>query len=96
MGHIPSDISLFNDLFTKHKDRFVRFATTYVRDWSTAENLVADSFIYYWEHREDIRSTENLPAYILTVVKHKCLNYIRREKLTADISDRIRSYVKWD
>ncbi len=75
---------------------FIRFAATYVRDWSTAENLVADSFIYYWEHREDIRSTENLPAYILTVVKHKCLNHIRREKLTADISGRIRSYVKWD
>ena len=96
MSHTPSDINLFNDLFTKHKERFVRFAATYVKDWGTAENLVVDSFVYYWEHREDIRSMENLPAYILTVVKHKCLNHIRREKLSADISDRIRSYAKWD
>jgi len=96
MSHTPSDICLFNDLFTKHKERFVRFAATYVRDRGTAENLVADSFVWYWEHREDIRSAENLPAYILTVVKHKCLNHIRREKRSADISDRMRSYAAWD
>lgn len=96
MRQTSSDISLFNDLFTEHKERFVRFAATYVRDRSTAENLVADSFIYYWEHREEIRSAANLPAYILTIVKHKCLNHIRREKLSADISDRLRSYARWD
>lgn len=96
MNHTPSDVNLFNDLFSKHKERFVRFAVTYVRDRSTAENLVIDSFVYYWEHRADIHSTENLSAYILTVVKHKCLNHIRREKLSANISDRLRSYIIWD
>lgn len=90
------NIDLFNELFTRHKEPFVRFAESYVRERGAAENLVIDSFVYFWEHRADIRSAENLSAYLLTIVKHKCINHIRREKLASNVSERIRSFTRWD
>lgn len=45
-----SDLSLFNELFTIYKGRFVRFAQTFTRDATIAEDIVIDSLIYYWEH----------------------------------------------
>lgn len=91
-----TDIARFNDLYNRYRTGFVRFAESYVRDREVAENLISDAFVYYWEHRADIASDENLPAYILTVVKHKCLNHLRREKLSSDITGRLRAFAEWD
>lgn len=41
-----SDLSLFNELFTIYKGRFVRFAQTFTRDATIAEDIVIDSLIY--------------------------------------------------
>ena len=49
-----SDLSLFNELFTIYKGRFVRFAQTFTRDATIAEDIVIDSIIYYWEHRTEL------------------------------------------
>ena len=35
-----SDLSLFNELFTIYKGRFVRFAQTFTRDATIAEDIV--------------------------------------------------------
>lgn len=51
-----SDLSLFNELFTIYKGRFVRFAQTFTRDATIAEDIVIDSLIYYWEHRTELKS----------------------------------------
>ena len=96
MSQMNPDIDRFNSLFAKHKAPFVRFAENYVRDHTVAENLVVDAFLYYWEHRAEIRTDENLSAYLLTVVKHKCLNHIRHEKLAASVTGRMREYLQWD
>lgn len=40
-----SDLSLFNELFTIYKGRFVRFAQTFTRDATIAEDIVIDSLI---------------------------------------------------
>jgi RNA polymerase sigma-70 factor, ECF subfamily len=74
-----SDLSLFNELFTIYKGRFVRFAQTFTRDATIAEDIVIDSLIYYWEHRTELNKESNIPAYVLTVIKHKCLNYLQHK-----------------
>ena len=86
-----SDLTLFNQLFAKYKDRFIYFAYTYLRDEEAAKDIVVDSFIYYWENRESIKRGDNIPSYILKVVKNKCLNYLRaqntREKVEKAINE---------
>lgn len=76
-----SDITFFNQLFTEYKDKFKYFAYTYLRDEAAAEDIAMESFIYYWENRESIPNHENIPAYLLKVVKNRCLNYLRAQSI---------------
>ncbi|MBK5723116.1 RNA polymerase sigma-70 factor [Dysgonomonas sp. Marseille-P4677] len=69
----------FNELFSIYRNRFILFAYSYVDNKEVAEDIVMDSFMYYWEKRSDLADTSNIPGYILTVIKHKCLNYLKHK-----------------
>ncbi|MEO3239457.1 sigma factor, partial [Parabacteroides distasonis] len=69
-----SDENMFSEIYREYKARFIYFAWTYVRDEFIAEDLVVESFMYYWENRRTLVNQLNIPAYILTVIKNKCLN----------------------
>jgi len=90
MQNLSEDIQLFNTLFAKYQKRFIYFAVSYVCDMSVAEDLVMESFLYYWENRTSIDREVNLSAYILTVVKNKSLNYLRSQAIHAKAEDHIR------
>ena len=91
-----SDLSLFNELFTIYKGRFVRFAQTFTRDATIAEDIVIDSLIYYWEHRTELNKESNIPAYVLTVIKHKCLNYLQHKTVIKEVSEQLYEHAQWE
>lgn len=91
-----SDIEVFNQLFRNYKDRFVRFAKTYVYDSELAEDIVIESLMYYWENRASLNEGNNIPSYILTVVKHKCLNYLQRLRMKEDIENYLVQTEEWE
>ena len=45
-----SEIKEFNKLFSNYQGIFIRFANTYIQDEDTAEDIVVDSLVYYWEN----------------------------------------------
>jgi RNA polymerase sigma-70 factor (ECF subfamily) len=49
----------------------------------------------FWENRESIPSGENLPAYVLTAVKNKCLNHLRHLKITETVAENIQIRSDW-
>lgn len=68
----------FVEVYAKYRTYFIRIAMSYVRDRMTAEDLVTDSFLKVMENqREEDFVPRNLSAYLLTVVKHKCLAWLR-------------------
>jgi len=85
----------FNQVFTNYQHRFIRFARTYVHEESAAEDIVMDSFMYYWEKRDSLTPDSNVPAYILTVIKHKCLNHLRAINVHKKVEEKllIHNYV---
>lgn len=93
---MASDLKAFNELFTTYKGRFVRFAQTYVRDEDIAEDYVIDSLIYYWENRHNLGEDVNVPAYVLTCIKHKCLNYLQHQQLHETVAENIISHAQWE
>lgn len=80
-----AEILAFNALFSKYKGMFVRFAQTYLQDEATAEDIAIDGIMYYWENRQTLVSDTNIPAYILEVIKHKCLNHLRHLRVREDV-----------
>lgn len=87
-----SDIRSFELFFTTYKQRFVSFADSYLRDEAMAHDLVMESFIYYWENRNLLDNENNIPAYVLKIIKNKCLNYLRNQSIHAKVESRIRTH----
>ena len=79
----------FGRLFATWRARFEAIACRYVRSAAVAEDLVSDSFMSFWENRGRIPADANLQAYILIIVRNKCLEQevyeLRRRVLAADI-----------
>lgn len=78
---MASEIKEFNKLYHDYHGLFIRFARTYVTDEEDAEDIVMDGLIYYWENRKSLSDSSNIPAYILETIKHKCLNYLRHQRI---------------
>lgn len=85
------DIQTFNYLFTKYKGRFTHFARTYVDDEMTAEDIAVESLMYYWENRKNLDGHSNVLAYVLTVVKHKCLDHLRKMRTREDFAEYLQN-----
>ena len=69
----------FGQFFSEFKPRFVAVACRYVRNAAVAEDIVSDSFMAFWEIRESLPADINIPAYILTSVKNRCLNHLNAQ-----------------
>ena len=68
-------IPLYNE-----KERYVILADCYLNDREKAKDIVSDSFAYLLEHKDTLPDhPAQIKSYLLQVVKHKCLNEIKRE-----------------
>ena len=88
-------IVAFNQLYEEYNQRFIRFARSYVMANETAEDIVNDSFMYYWENKQNI-ADQNISSYLLTVVKHKCINYLKHLALEEQARDRFQYIEEWE
>ena len=80
----PTVISLqeFTALYAEYSRRFTDIAFSYLQDRQEAEDVVSESFMAFWNGREDGPLAQNLPSYILGIVKHKCLDALRSREST--------------
>ena len=73
------DLNAFNKFFIDYQQRFVHFACTYVHDEAVAEDFVVESMMYYWENKDRLSADTNIPAYVLTTIKH--YKYVKQKCL---------------
>lgn len=86
----------FSELFNLYHDKFVRFANRYVRNLPVAEDLTIDAFMYYWENRDRLSGDINVPAYILTTIKHNSLSYLRHQYIHEDVTSHMLTDMQWE
>lgn len=90
-----SDIQNFNKLFNEYYERFICFAITYVNERKIAEDFVSEAFTIFWESRENLLPNTNPPAYILTIVKNKCINYLQHIQIRRRIRKELGDHAEW-
>ncbi len=71
--------SAYEIIFKRYYKELYRFAFTYVRDATIAEEMAQEVFLYIWEKRHNIEIQTKLKTYLYSAVKNKCLNYIKLE-----------------
>ncbi len=72
----------FTELYGQYNRRFIDIAFSYLQDRKEAEDVVTESFMSFWDSRETANLPESIPAYILGIVKHKCLDALRSRQST--------------
>jgi RNA polymerase sigma-70 factor (ECF subfamily) len=90
------NISNLNELYKNYNERFVRFAKTYVYLKEIAEDIVMESFMCYWENRLQLAPASNVPAYITTLIKNKCLNHLNRLHMQEEIKRQLTNMELWE
>lgn len=90
------NVKTLSRLLESYKGRFISFANSYVQDFSVTEDFTMEAFMDYWEMKDMLQPDSNVPAYILTLIKHKCLNHLKRRQLHEDISQRLRAVAEWE
>ena len=95
MMDIYPDVQNFNKLYIEYNERLIRFAYGYVKDRAVAEDFVMEGFITYWENRHDLALNTNPPAYILTVIKNKCLNHLQHLQTRCKVTEELKNHSEW-
>ena len=61
-----------------------------------AEDIVSEAFTYYWDNRHTLLEEGNAQAYVLTMIKHKCLDYLRHQQVKQDMMENIQQLQVWE
>ena len=91
-----ADNNTFTKLYVNYHSRFVRFANSYIRDLPVAEDITSDAIVYYWENRNRLPDDTNVPAYILTTIKNKCLNHLEHIRMKENALNELQTNAQWD
>jgi RNA polymerase sigma-70 factor (ECF subfamily) len=67
-----------------------------VRNLAVAEDFTAEAFMHYWERRDSLDTNLNVPAYILTIIKNKSLNYLEHIQVRKATAEKIRNHAEWE
>lgn len=85
-----SEVERFNLLYRSSFDKVCNFACFYVRNKQTSEDITMDAFLQLFETMK-VESVDNPMALLITIVKHKSLDYlktqVRREYTKGDIME---------
>lgn len=90
------DSKTFNEFFTKYRQRFVRFVTSYLRDDTLAEDVVIESMMAFWSGREALPDDTDIPAYVLRIIRNRCIDLLRRRKTGQAFLDKYAKSREWD
>lgn len=85
----------FNSLYNSNFSNMVRFAQGYVKDFEIAEDFVVEAFSKYWQNRKTLHEGSNPKAYILTIIKNKCLNYLEHLKVKNRAEEELSKCSAW-
>jgi len=86
------DEHAFGLVFRTYAPELIRYATALVRRNAWAEEAVQDAFISVWERRDTLEIHGSLRGYLFGIVRHRCVDVIRRDRIQA----RVESEMQFD
>lgn len=80
----------FESVFKKYFSVLTMYAKKYVMDFDVAKDITQDTFIKFYEKREDIEIHTSLKSFLYTSVRNKCLDHIKLNKIRDQHKDQIK------
>ena len=73
---LNGDESGFDEILELYHDNLIYFINRYVKNFTAAEDLAADTFMELLIHKKRY----SFKTYLFSIARHKAVDYIRREK----------------
>lgn len=86
---IAGDEKAFEWVFKQYYSKLCSYAARFVYSDESAEEVVQEVFVRFWERSESLNPESSLAAYLYRSVYNTCLNQIKHEK----VKDNYRTYV---
>lgn len=90
------DTVSYNKLFLDCRVRYIRFAQSYLRDNFLAEDFYVDSMMTLWKNREELPDDTNASAYVLRVLKNKCIDHLRHIRNEKNYCEKTEKNAQWE
>lgn len=74
------DSSRMDELFARYHDRIVGYCNKLTGNRETARDLAQETFMKVFDRRETFESGSNFSAWIHTVARNVCIDYLRRKQ----------------
>lgn len=68
-------------LYQKYYIGLCVYANRFVKNKSSSEEIVQQTFIKLWERREKLEINESILAYLYASIRNNCLNYLKHERI---------------
>ena len=76
-----SDKNSFRDLFSKYHQSLFNFVLYRLKDEVIADDIVQETFLRVWKHRNSIKPNQSFFSYIAKISNNLCMDYFRHEKV---------------
>lgn len=75
----------FDAVMDEHARYLVRIAYLYVKNWATAEDLVQEVFVTYFQKSDQFRNEASLKTYLTKMTANRAKDYLRSWKHKKDV-----------
>lgn len=86
----------FSDIYAVYFTKMLRFSRAYVGREEDAENIVQDLFVYLWEHVDILDTVGNRDAFLFTLVKNRCLNFLKHQLYVDARKHSLQEVEEWE
>lgn len=74
-----------NQIMNEHSRYLVRIAYLYVKNWSTAEDVVQEVFVTFFQKSDQFRNESSLKTYLTRMTANRAKDYLRSWKHKKDV-----------
>lgn len=71
------DVQAFEQFFRRYYDSMHSHAYKFVNNHHTAEEIVQEVFIHFWEKHSSIKIKSSAYGYLAKSVRNRCINYLK-------------------
>lgn len=85
--------NVFSGIYERYFPKLLRFSLFYVLSEEEAENIVQDIFEGIWNRMEILEGIRNMDAFLFTLIKNRCIDYLRNQLSINDKKHKLQEVV---
>jgi RNA polymerase sigma-70 factor (ECF subfamily) len=84
---VSNDCDAFEEFFYKFQPSIFNFLYRFTFDYDISKDLCQDTFIKFWQKRNDIDTSNSPKAYLYKIAHNLAINYLERHPKTSTVDN---------